>query len=62
MRDGVHAGAGSGTGPHMTTTPIDPGTGDPDVVPSTEPGTLPPPMPGEDPGVPPDTEPAPAGV
>ncbi|WP_164519669.1 hypothetical protein [Nocardioides ferulae] len=45
----------------MTTTPIDPGTGDPDIVPSTEPG-LDPVLPGEDPGVPPDPETAPAGV
>lgn len=42
----------------MTTTPQDPDTIEPDVVPSTDPDGIPAPQPGEDPGVP-DTEPAP---
>ncbi len=42
----------------MTTTPQDPDTVQPDVVPSGDPAPIPTPQPGEDPGVP-DTEPLP---
>jgi hypothetical protein len=44
----------------MTTTPQDPDTVEPDVVPTTDPAGIPTPdpMPGEDPGTP-DTEPQP---